>query len=88
MQQPNVIKRCYAKSMKVCLPNQNIMQYNAIFNNHMSYYAVMQIGKYLWFKPSQVHIVRILKHANLRNRNNTQHKIFGSPLDVHRIDAK
>jgi hypothetical protein len=28
MQQTNVIIRCYAKSMKVCFPNQNIMQYN------------------------------------------------------------
>ena len=27
----------------------------------MSYYAVMQIGKYLWHKPQQVHIVWILK---------------------------
>jgi len=36
---------------------------NAICNNHMSYYAVMQIGKYLWYKSQQVHIVWILKLA-------------------------
>jgi len=29
----------------------------------MSYCAVMQIGKYLWYKPQQVHIVWILKLA-------------------------
>jgi len=28
MQQPNVIIGCYAKSMKICSPNQNIMQCN------------------------------------------------------------
>jgi len=53
----------------------------------MSYHTVMQIGKYLWFKPQQVHIVRILKLAiyEIEIICNTK---FGSPLDVHRIDAK
>jgi len=36
---------------------------NAICNNHMSYYAVVQISKYLWYKTQQVHIVWILKLA-------------------------
>jgi len=62
MQQPNVILGCYAKSMKF-LFFQTKTLCNAICNNHMSYYAVMQFGKYLWYKPQQVHIVWILKLA-------------------------
>jgi len=51
MQQPNVI---LFQTKTLC---------NAICNNHMSYYAVLQIGKYLWYQPQQVHIVWILKLA-------------------------
>jgi len=58
MQRPNVILGCHAKLIKICFPNLNIMQCN-----QMSYYTVMQIGKYLWYKPRQVHIVWILKLA-------------------------
>ena len=47
---------------KICFSNQKKnMQSN--MQHHMSYYAVMQIGKYLWSKPQQVHIVWILKLA-------------------------
>ena len=39
MQQPKVIKGCYAKSIKFVFQTKTFC--NAICNNHMSYYAVM-----------------------------------------------
>jgi len=59
MQQPNIILRCYAKLINFVFQTKTLC--NAIWNNHMSFYTVMQIGKYLRSKPQQVHIVCILK---------------------------
>ena len=85
MQKPNVILGCYAKLIKFIFQTKTL--FNAIWNNHMSCYTVMQIGKYLWFKPQQVHIVRILKLAYTKLKQYATQN-FELPLDVHRIDAK
>jgi len=52
---------CYARLTNNLLSKPK--HYAAICNNQMSYYDVMQIGKYLWSKPQQVHIIWILKLA-------------------------
>jgi len=61
MQQPNAILCCYAKLIKFVFQTKILC--NAICNNNMSYYAVMQFGKKLGSKPQRIHIVWILKLA-------------------------
>ena len=87
MQQLNVILGCYAKLIKFIFQTKTLC--NAICNNHMSCYTVMQIGKYLQFEPQQVHIVRILKLAIYENETIRNTKFWVTPrFPSHRCQMR